>query len=589
MRVWDMSLLQDDLPTAKPRVEPYDYVYAEEDRKQIAQRFKKLQGSLTLGLILAFLVPNALLAVFFHGQFTATLNHAAILGLKSLATNQKNALDLYLKARCGNLDNALDSPDFSFPPSQEDMDTSLKRLQGLHEGYVGLGLLDADGKLLAHSSAGAGSAVPACLRGLLTGKSDRMVCDRHPEDGSQRFTVAVRRTLQGQDFVLFASLDPERVAPLLNSTGRGDSVDSALVNARGQYQVFDPGVFSSSPASTAPPSPGKGVDVQTLDRDGEPALVATVWLETAPWALQVIQPLLETRTEVTRARRALYVSGALTLVLCGLLFLTVRKLMKDSRRMAEKGSRLQEMLAHASKMASIGELAAGVAHEINNPLAIIMAESGVIRDMFNPEFELDHSREALEAELDVIDKAAERAKGITKKLQEMGRARVPQSEPCDINQQVQATLDRLKKVELKGRKNLEIQLNLAPDLPQVLADAEPLRQVFGNLILNAADAIGNERGTIAVTTGMDTDSKKLVITIEDSGKGIPPENLERIFHPFFTTKGGAYGTGLGLSIAASIVKYLGGVIKVSSMVGKGSTFTVLLPNNFSCPINPKTA
>ena len=589
MRVWDMSLLQDDLPTVKPRVEPYDYVYAEEDRKQIAQRFKKLQGSLTLGLILAFLVPNALLAVFFHGQFTATLNHAAVLGLKSLATNQKNALDLYLKARCGNLDNTLDSPDFSFPPSQESLDTSLKRLQGLHEGYVGLGLLDADGKLLAHSSAGAGSPVPACLQGMQTGKSDRMVCDRHPEDGSQRFTVAVRRTLQGQELVLFASLDPDRVVPLLNSTGRGDSVDSALVNARGQYQVFDPGVFSSSPTSTAPPPPGKGVDVQTLDLDGEPALVATVWLETAPWALQVIQPLLETRTEVKRARRALYVSGALTLVLCGLLFLTVRKLMKDSRRMAEKGSRLQEMLAHASKMASIGELAAGVAHEINNPLAIIMAESGVIRDMFNPEFELDHSREALEAELDVIDKAADRAKGITKKLQEMGRARVPQSEPCDINQQVQATLDRLKKVELKGRKNLEIQLNLAPDLPQVLADAEPLRQVFGNLILNAADAIGNERGTIAVTTGMDTDSKKLVITIKDSGKGIPPENLERIFHPFFTTKGGAYGTGLGLSIAASIVKYLGGLIKVSSMVGKGSTFTVLLPNNFCCPINQKTS
>ena len=146
--------------------------------------------------------------------------------------------------------------------------------------------------------------------------------------------------------------------------------------------------------------------------------------------------------------------------------------------MADRGSRLQEMLVHASKLASIGELAAGVAHEINNPLAIIMAESGVIRDMFTPEFELDHSREALEKELAVIDKAATRAKGITRRLQEMAKARVPQSEPCDLNAQVSNTLARLRKVELKAKKNLDIQLDLDPDLPAVLTKAEPIRQVF---------------------------------------------------------------------------------------------------------------
>ena len=281
----------------------------------------------------------------------------------------------------------------------------------------------------------------------------------------------------------------------------------------------------------------------------------------------------------------LYGAAGLGLFFALVIFLTIRRLMKEARRRTEKAIRLQEMLAHASRLASIGELAAGVAHEINNPLAIIMAESGVIRDMFNPEFGLDHSREALEKELEVIDRAATRARNITKRLQEMGKARAPQSEPCDINAQVETVLARLKKVEFKNKKHIEIKTELDPALPPVLAEAEPLRQVFANLLVNAADAIGEGRGLITVRTGME--ERMIAVTISDNGRGIPPENLQRIFHPFFTTKGGERGVGLGLSIAASVVKYLGGRIKVDSTVGKGSTFTVLLPNNFSCPLPGK--
>lgn len=135
-------------------------------------------------------------------------------------------------------------------------------------------------------------------------------------------------------------------------------------------------------------------------------------------------------------------------------------------------------------------------------------------------------------------------------------------------------------MELKS-KAIEVQLELAADLPPILAECEPLRQVFNNILLNAADAIG-DKGTITVKTGID--EGMVAISIADTGKGIAPENLERIFHPFFTTKGGGHGTGLGLSIAASIVKHLGGQIKVNSTVGRGSTFTVLLPNNFYCPL-----
>jgi two-component system NtrC family sensor kinase len=128
-------------------------------------------------------------------------------------------------------------------------------------------------------------------------------------------------------------------------------------------------------------------------------------------------------------------------------------------------------------------------------------------------------------------------------------------------------------VEFKP-KHIEVVNKFAPDLPKIFAEPDPLRQVFGNILINASDAI-SDRGTITITT--EVQEGMVVVTIVDTGKGIPPENLQRIFNPFFTTKGGGKGTGLGLSIAASIVKYLGGTIKVNSIPDMGSSFTILLP------------
>ena len=314
--------------------------------------------------------------------------------------------------------------------------------------------------------------------------------------------------------------------------------------------------------------------MEEIEFDERATLIAYSWLKETPWALLVMQPASVAQSGMYRARLILTISLALISLLVSLvIFLTIRKVVADARKMAEKGQQLQEMLAHASKLASIGELAAGVAHEINNPLAIIMATSGVIRDMLNPEFDLDHSPEAICKELSTIDTAATRAKGITKRLQEMGKARLPQTVPCDLNALAEEVLARLKRVEFKG-KHLEVVTEFAADLPQILAEPEPLRQVVGNILVNAADAIA-DRGTITVSTALQ--DGMVSITIADTGRGIPAENLQRIFNPFFTTKGGGRGTGLGLSIAASIVKYMGGTIKVNSIPGAGSSFTILLP------------
>jgi len=152
---------------------------------------------------------------------------------------------------------------------------------------------------------------------------------------------------------------------------------------------------------------------------------------------------------------------------------------------------------------------------------------------------------------------------------------VPCSIACDVNALVDEVVKRLKKVEFKA-KHIEVITQYNPDLPNILAESDPLRQVFGNILINAGDAI-TDKGTITIST--DREEGMVSVTIADTGKGIAGKDLKNIFNPFFTTKGGGKGTGLGLSIAASIVKYLGGTIKVNSIPGTGSSFTILLPVN----------
>ncbi len=585
MRVWDMRLLQDDLPVEKEHTELiYEYIDSEKNRRQIDQRFTKLQRRLIVGLILGFLVPNILLAAYFHLQLTQTLQQGVNQGLESVADNQKNVLNLFLRERVGNLYNLLLNPGFSLSPSQKDMEEYLHSLTLFQDDFIDVGLLNPQGVQIGYAGPspelqGKSYRDESWWQLLLHGDTDHIIGDIRPEKTGAQYVVAVRYTENNQSYVLRAGLDPTKIHALLRAA-TDNRVNSFLVNSHGQYQASATDTTAQTSPFIPPAIPRAGLQEQEIDEIR--TLVAYTWLNEAPWALLVTQEWSVARANLHQMQLILALSVAsISLIFSLLIFFTIRKLMIDARRMAEKGNQLQEMLAHASKLASIGELAAGVAHEINNPLAIIMATSGVIRDMFNPEFELDNSPEALFKELEVIDNAATRAKGITKKLQEMGKTRMPQTEPCDINAQVETVLNRLKGVEFKN-KAIDVHLELASDLPPVLADPEPLRQVFHNILLNAADAIG-ERGGISIRTGLE--NNMVAITIADTGRGIAPENLERIFHPFFTTKGGGHSTGLGLSIAASIVKYLGGVIKVSSVIGKGSTFTVLLPNNFCCPLN----
>jgi two-component system NtrC family sensor kinase len=238
--------------------------------------------------------------------------------------------------------------------------------------------------------------------------------------------------------------------------------------------------------------------------------------------------------------------------------------------------RLQEMqLIQAEKLSSIGVLAAGVAHEINNPLSSVAGYAEALLRRFKEEHSLaeDPRLEVFPSYLQVIIRESYRCKGIIDSL--LSFSRKSDGSVCNVNIN-QVLNEVLELVRFKSRyEKIEIRTSLQSDLPDVLGDPTGLRQVCMNLLINAHQAISGD-GLVEITTGM-TKQSMVMFQIKDSGCGISKDAIDQIWDPFFTTKDVGQGNGLGLAVTYNIIKRLGGDISVESQVGKGSKFTVRMP------------
>jgi two-component system NtrC family sensor kinase len=226
-----------------------------------------------------------------------------------------------------------------------------------------------------------------------------------------------------------------------------------------------------------------------------------------------------------------------------------------------------EKLMRSDRLSMIGQLAAGVAHEINNPLGSILLFSRLILQQVPAEGRI---RENLER----IEKETKRCHTIVKGLLDFAHERKPLVESVVVNRLLDATLKLFEGQFLF--QNIQVVKNYGLNVGAIEADQSQLQQVFMNIILNAADAM-NGKGRLVLATQANHALGFIEISISDTGCGIPPENLERVFDPFFTTKGVGHGTGLGLSVSYGIIQSHNGEISVSSEPGQGTTFTISLP------------
>lgn len=235
---------------------------------------------------------------------------------------------------------------------------------------------------------------------------------------------------------------------------------------------------------------------------------------------------------------------------------------------------LDERILQSQKLASIGELSAGIAHEINNPLAIIRQEAEWLQHILKNKEVLDaRGVEELKSGLHQIIQEVDRCKDITHRLLDFARKRKPVIQAVELNKIIE---DMALLVEREAKhNNIKIIRQYDANLPLIYSDGPLLRQVVLNLLNNAVHAIQKD-GEVTITNCLSEDNT-IDLIVSDTGCGIPKEHLDKIFDPFFTTKPEGKGTGLGLSICLGIIQRLGGRISVDSAVGQGTTFTIKLP------------
>ncbi|MFH1954071.1 MAG: response regulator [Pseudomonadota bacterium] len=246
---------------------------------------------------------------------------------------------------------------------------------------------------------------------------------------------------------------------------------------------------------------------------------------------------------------------------------------EEKRREAEFRAKMEQQMIATERLASLGTLAAGVAHEINNPLAIIKESAGWMKLILNKEEMADIPRKGdFEMALGKIEKGVERAKRITHQL--LGSVKQTDSVCSEVNLEelLGETADLIHKEA--GNKNIEISHQIDPAVGSIWTDPYKLRQVLINLLTNAVHATGSGG---RITIMIEPVDERVAFIVRDTGQGIPKENLNKIFEPFFSTKPPGEGTGLGLFVTRSIVEKLGGKIEVESQLGKGTIFRVQLP------------
>jgi len=237
------------------------------------------------------------------------------------------------------------------------------------------------------------------------------------------------------------------------------------------------------------------------------------------------------------------------------------------RKVEQRTAELKAMQAHliqSEKLAGVGKLAAGVAHEINNPLTCVLTNSSLILGDLPPD---DPRREDLQA---IVNETL-RCRKIVKGLLDFARQTQPQKQALDLNKVADDVLSLIR--NQASFHNIAIRTDLDPKLPTVFADADQMRQVVLNILLNAADAM-SQGGELRIRSCFESKTDQVMLRVSDTGPGIPVEIQNKLFEPFFTTK--KTGTGLGLAIAYGIMERHNGSLKVESAPGHGTTVTIVL-------------
>jgi len=545
--------------------------------KTLSPRYSKLRWNMILIMTLVTLVPLTLMVVANSIQYQSNLKIERINPMRTIVNKVTHSFELFLEERLSALHFIASAYSFEDLSDQAALNRIYRILREKFGGYVDLGLINAQG--IQVSYAGPYSLLnrdyseqqwfqEVRIRGIYI--SDVFMGYR----GFPHIALAVEHlSPDGSSWVLRATMDTQKFGDLIAAIGLEQVSDTFVINQAGVLQT-DSKNYGKALEKCALDIRGEGTgtyEAELIDPHGREVLTIVSNFIKYDFILVMVIPravVMRSWYSLNKALFSFYLISVIAILL--VIFWVTSRLVRQIRDADERREAAFRNLEYTQKLSSIGRLAAGVAHEINNPLAIINEKAGLIQDLVARD--QHHDPDKLLKQSASILQSVNRCRSITHRLLGFARRIGVQYEMLDVNEVLRETMGFLEKEALF--RNIDLQCQLAEDLPKISSDRGQLQQVFLNILSNAFAAV--DQGGQVVLRSWRENADTLAVSIKDNGQGMSEETLNNIFEPFFTTKK-EYGTGLGLSITYGIVKKLGGDIKVSSKLGEGSVFTVYLP------------
>lgn len=405
--------------------------------------------------------------------------------------------------------------------------------------------------------------------------SDKSISSNKNSDSGSESGSKQSADSKNDFYVLRATIDTEHFNELLSGLALSGMGDAFIINKDGIIQTPSR-LHGDVLAKTDIPVPAYSSHTEVreyLDASKNAHIVGYAYIPDTNFILMIVKKKAELMRSwySTRSILILFLAGSITIILGVILSLTTY-LVNNMYIADKKRAMAMHRIGYDNKLATIGRLAAGVAHEINNPLAVINEKAGLIKDMFTYQHKYEKD-EKLIGLADSVIASVQRCGSITHRLLNFARHLEVSIQSINIKNLIQDVLGFLGK-EAEYR-SIKVVVDIPDNLPDMMCDRGKMQQIFLNLVNNAFSAISSD-GTLTIEA-KEKNSKFCTITVSDTGCGINKSDLELIFEPFYTTKSSQGGTGLGLSITYGLVHEAGGYIKVESELGKGTRFMVTLP------------
>jgi len=541
-------------------------------------------------MILVPIIPFIMILAVGYYYFATSLETSTVATMKRIVEDHRQMIDSFLEERKADLDFILHIYHYGDLAEPGNLYDVFEQLQKESQAFVDLGVFNEEGihvtyqgpyKLIGRDYSQETWFTQVLKEGCYI--SDIFLGFRRVP----HFVIALAKEEAGRKWVLRATIDTYMFNGLVEKVRIGQTGEAYLLNSKGIFQTerrSGGNLIDKDPEKIEFPASGGIKTFISEDIRGDAFLYATTWLKNKKWLLVVRQ---QKSDAFGALRSAIYLTLLVTLLgggaIIGTAFYLTDRIVGRMEKMDEDREQLSGQLIRASRLAELGEMAAGFAHEINNPIQIIKNEQALMEVNLTElkeagEIEESTPLEELEDSLHQISLQISRCAQITQAILKFGRQTEPVSRDVDLREFIpEVTSMVANKASVHG---IDLKQQVAEGTPPIHGDPGQLQQVLLNLFNNAIDAIlarhGPQGGELVVGAGAKEDGK-VKIFVSDNGTGIGPEDQKKIFSPFYTTKPVGKGTGLGLSVCFGIIGKMGGTMEVTGEENVGTTFTITLP------------